>query len=342
MGAESPEDSRKPTCVVVDTSVWRAEPLLKTPLGVTLVYTLSRRGGVVGLPEVVELELKGQMVEAGLEAADKARGPLHMLRTLTDDLFLAAELPTRDKLSQKVDERMAQLARVLIREPFTVEHAKAALAMVNSKLPPNGEKNQQFKDSAIWQAVLALSLRYSTVLLTNDKAFFRDKDPAKGLARNLVEDCIKAGTDVRAFYGIGPYLEALKGDEPEFDRERAKELIVPAVMPRLKLEAERYMSVPTDLLAASISAFPTEKADRLAIDYTLRFRVECVSPEDREIAGIPNTGIVYGSGYFVPKENDLTDHYIQRIALIGRQSRGTRDFKDYKHAFAIPRPLEGD
>jgi len=204
MGAESTQDSRKRICVVVDTCVWRAEPLLKTPLGVTLVYTLSRRGGVVGLPEVVELELKSQIVEAGLEAANKARGPLHILRTITDVPSLGTDLPTQVTLSQKVDERIAQLAPVLAREPFTAEHAKAALAMVNAKLPPNGEKNQQFKDSAIWQAGLALSLRYSTVLLTHDKAFFRDKDPANGLANNLIEDCSKAGTAIKGFDGIGP------------------------------------------------------------------------------------------------------------------------------------------
>jgi hypothetical protein len=342
MGDESPQDSRKPICVVVDTSVWRAEPLLKTPLGVTLVYTLSRRGGFVGLPEVVELEFKKQIVEAGLEAANKARGPLHMLHTLTDNPFFGTELPTQDKLSQIVNERMAQLAPVLIREPFTVEHAKAALAMVNSKLPPNGEKSQQFKDSAIWQAVLALSLRYSTVLLTNDKAFFRNRNPASGLAENLVDDCTNAGTAVKGFDGIGPYLKTLKGDEPEFDRERAKELIVAVVMPRLKLEAERCMCVPTELLHASIEAFPTESSDRLAIDYTLTFNLECVSPEYRAAQGTPDRGIVHGSGYFVPEDNNLTDHYIQRIALIGRGRRGARDFKDYYDSFAIPRPLSWD
>ncbi len=340
MIAASPHGSGKPICVVVDTCVWRAEPLLKTPLGVTLVYSVSRRGDVIGLPEVVELELKKQIVEAGLEAADKARGPLHILRTLVDDHFLGTHLPTRDKLSKSVDKRIAQLDPVLVREPFTLQHAKAALAMVNAKMPPN-EKNQQFKDSAIWQAALALSVRYSTVLLTNDKAFFRDRDPEKGFAENLVEDCTKAGTAVRGFYGIGPYLEALRVDEPEFDRERAKELILAVAMPRLKLEAERYLSQPTDLLNESIEAFPTENPDRLAIDYTLTFKLDPISsesPRNRD----DERGIVHGSGYFLPKENALTDHYIQRIAIKSPGSFSARAFKDYDGSFAFPRPLAWD
>ena len=341
MAPESLQESPRSICVVVDTSVWRAEPLLKTPLGVTLVYSVSRRGGVVGLPEVVELELKGQIVEAGLEAAERARGPLHILRTLTDDLFFTAELPTADMLTQKVEERIAQLGPVLAREPFTVEHAKAALAMVNAKVPPNGEKDQQFKDSAIWQAVLALSLRYSTVLLTNDKAFFRDRNPEKGLALNLVDDCARAGTDVKGFYGIGSYLEALKGEEPEFDREEAKKLILPVALQRLKGEAEPYKRAPTEVLDFSISAFPTEDPDRLAIDYTLTVKLDPVSPE-YQVRGEDYRGAVHGSAYFLPKERKLTDHYIQRIAIKSPWTFFIRSFEDYDGAFAFPRPLSWD
>src|SRR4051794_7808254 len=158
MSTEAAQDGRKPVCVVVDTSVWRAEPLLKTPMGLTLVYTLSRLKGFIGLPEVVEFELKRQIAETGLEAADKVRGPLLTLRTLTDDQFLGTELPTRETLEKTVDERLEKLSRILIREAFTLEHAKAALEMVNVKAPPN-QNNQQFKDSAIWRAVLSLSSR---------------------------------------------------------------------------------------------------------------------------------------------------------------------------------------
>jgi hypothetical protein len=341
MDAEFPQDSPKPICAVVDTSVWRAEPLLKTPLGVTLVYTLSRRGGVVGLPEVVELELKGQIVEAGREAAGKASGPLHMLHTLTDDPSLATGLPSADKLRQKVEERIAQLDPVLAREPFTVEHAKAALAMVNAKEPPS-DRNQQFKDCAIWQAVLALSLRYSTVLLTNDKAFFRNRDPEKGLAENLVKDCTKAGTNVKGFYGIGPYLKALESDEPEFDRNSVKELIIPVAMQRIKREAERCKTVPTEPCDFSISAFPTANPDRLAIDYSFNFKLDCVSSEYEAALGIPDRGIVHGSAYFLPKDNNLTDHYVQGIVLKGRSSRHIRSFKDYDAAFAFRRQLSWD
>lgn len=338
MGAELTNQSPKPICAVVDTSVWRKEPLLKTPLGLAFVYELSRRGGVLGLPEVVELELKATLVEAGRDAAAAASGHLHTLHTITDDPFLVTPLPNEDKLRQKVEERLTQLDPLLVREPFTVEQAKAALAMVNAKVPPNGEKNQQFKDSAIWQAVLVLSLRYSTALITTDNAFFRNRDPEKGLAENLVEDCSKAGRDIKGFCGIGAYLSALRGEKPEFDRDKVRELITPVAMKRLKAEAERCRTIPGELLDCTISGFPTNDPDRIAIDYEMIFRIDC-SPEDGAVLGIPDRGTVYGSAYFLPKDSSLTDHYVQEIHLRGRGNHSGRSFRDYDAAFPIPRPL---
>src|SRR6476660_2838369 len=148
--------AKKPLCAVVDTSVWRAQPLLNTPLGRTLVYTVRRQGGVIGLPEIVENELKPQIVEAGRDSIEKVRGPLGVIHTITGDSNFQIEFPSDDAIGQLVDERLNELAPAIVREPFSVEHAKAALEMVNAKLPPN-DKNQQFKDSAIWQATLSLS-----------------------------------------------------------------------------------------------------------------------------------------------------------------------------------------
>ena len=342
MGAEVPKDSPKPICVVVDTSVWRAELLLKTPLGVTLVYTMHRQGGVIGLPEVVERELKAQIIEAGFEAADKAGGPVPAcFGPLPTIPFFSIPIPTRKQLSEKVDERLAQLAPVLTREPFTLEHAKAALEMVAPEMQPNGE-DRQFKDSAIWQAVLALSLRHSTVLLTNDKSFFRDKDPVKGLASNLIGDCTKASTSVQGYLGIGSYLKAIESAVPEFDRERAKELILPAATPLLGVEAERYKLAPAELLECSISAFPTESPDRLAINYTLAFKLDPVSLDYRVMGLDDPRGIIHGSGYLLPKKMVLTDHYVQRVAIKSQHSLYARSFEDSDGTYAFPRPLPWD
>lgn len=328
----------KPVCVIVDTSVWRAEPLLKSPMGRTLVYTITRRSAVLGLPEVIELELKKQIVEAGLEAVAKARASLQILSTLTWNPTLLAMLPTAEILGNLVDEQLTKLALFTIRVPFTLEHAKAALTMVNRKLPPNGDKDQQFKDSAVWQAVLELLPRYSVALLTLDKAFFLDRDPRKGLATNLIADCDRIGSSVTAYPGITPYLESLKDDAPEFDQTRVTEGVLPEALERLKAEAMRSGLTPSKLQSARVIGFKTDAPGRVAVDYTLKFGLAALAdaaPIDPELRGF-----VHGSVYLTMGDSLLTDHYIQSIKVVNRNGFTGRDFRDYDSAFPIPRPID--
>src|SRR4051794_8712257 len=116
-------EGRKPDCVVVDTSIWRADPLLRGPMGVTLIYTLSRQGGRLGLPEVVESELKKQIVEVGREARAETASGARIL-TLLSNRHHFAENPDDKTLESYVDLRLKELEPLLCRETFTLEHAK--------------------------------------------------------------------------------------------------------------------------------------------------------------------------------------------------------------------------
>jgi len=60
--------SSQQTFVLVDTSVWRAQPLLRTPLGDALIHYVRRTGSKIALPEVVELEVTKQLFRAVSEA----------------------------------------------------------------------------------------------------------------------------------------------------------------------------------------------------------------------------------------------------------------------------------
>ena len=127
---------------------------------------------------------------------------------------------------------------MLVRVPFTFEHAKAALNMVIAKSPPNMPRDQQFKDSAIWQAVLTLSRDYTVRLLSNDRGFLVDRsDPTKGLAANLLEDSRRAGATITVHCDLPSCLKAITCDVSSFDQARLVSLITDALMPRLRAEA---------------------------------------------------------------------------------------------------------
>jgi hypothetical protein len=329
---------QKPDCVVVDTSIWRSDPLLRGPMGVTLVYVLSRQEGRLALPEVVESELKKQIVEVGREARAKVDEGARILSLLTDRVY-ASDSPDDEFLEACVDSRLKELEPLLLREAFTLEHAKAALAMVNARIPPNGPKDQQFKDSAIWQAALSVAARHSTHLVTKDKAFFAERDTAKGLAANLLIDCRRAGVTINLHSDIASCLKALTADEPPVDRERVAELIQAAVLNLLRVQAEKQRFEVTGPVETKIKAFRTVTPDRIAIDYTLITGIVdgpslgCSPREDAR-------GIAHGSCYYLPALQTLEGHLVQQISLRHKSGSNTRTFREYDAAYPFPRPLD--
>ena len=340
MTADSDVAHPKPDCVVIDTNVWVSQLLLKTPVGMSLVYTLGRQQGFIGLPEVIERELSKHILEHGQDAADKIEKGSSILNTLTDSPTFP--LPaTLIKLEQVVKTRLADLAPILRRVPLTLAHATAALNMVDAKVPPNAEKNQQFKDSAIWQAVLDLARQYTVHFITNDKGFFLDRDTSKGLAVNLQEDCTAANGNVTPYCDLRSCLEAISSDRPQFDRDRLKSLIESFAIPKLQNEVTRWRYVFKELLNTDIMAFRTEDPDRIAMDYTIAMRCELEASVthdfDRE-----GRGVAYGSCYYERMSDSISNGFIQQIRLSTQISKHTREFRYEDSSIPFPRPLPWD
>jgi hypothetical protein len=343
---------RKADCLVIDSNVWRSELLLKTPVGVSLVYTLGRQHGFIGLPEVVEGELTRQVMEVGDEARQRFENSSRILNILTDSpcgAFLPSETDVRKKVADRIDE----LAPLTVRVPFTLEHAKAALEMVNARMPPNGEKNQQFKDSALWQAVLTLSSDYCVHLVTNDRAFLLDRgDPSKGLARNLQADCDNLSTQVGIYCDLRTCLMAIRSDAPTIDTSRVLSSILPALEIPLRTESTRVRVVPGEVLNTDIEAYRIPAAGRLAIDYIVTNECE----EDGALAndGCTNRAvrtniraIVHGGCYYDPNAGAVFDNMIQRITIKwdyvgGGCGSNTRDYEPRDLPTVYHRPIAYD
>jgi hypothetical protein len=312
------DTKRKPDCVVIDTNIWRSDLLLKTPMGQSLVYALQRQGGRIGLPEVIEAELIGQVVECGLEAAKKFAESSRIINALTDPPF-PATVPTRPDLEKKVNERLTELTPILHRVPFTFEHAKAALNMVIAKLPPNGLGDQQFKDSAMWQAVLTLSRDYNARLVSNDRAFLLDRgDPSKGFAPNLLEDCQRVGATITVHCDLASCLKAITGSAPSIDQARLVSLITDSVTPRLRAEAARHRSRIIEPSDIKTQVFRTAKTSHLAVDYLITARCASVVTDDR----IDCLTIARGSCYYDPEANSIFGEFLWSLEFEWRHPSG--------------------
>lgn len=265
---------QKPICVVIDTSIWRQDSnlLLRTTMGSALIYILKQSSGKIGLPEIIEEELIKNTVERGLEAVEKVNQGFKALEIIRG-FRCPYEVPDRAELEAAVRERLTELDDLIVRIPFTFEHAKSALRRINEKSQPNGESNQQFKDSAIWEAILSVLSLYTVHFISGDNHFFKDrKRDNEKLADNLLDDCIKMRGTVHIYNNMASCLKVLQKNVPPLDYSdillKIDELI--NLILRRELASEIGFEITgLAIKLSSVSAFFTEIKGKLALNFEL-------------------------------------------------------------------------
>jgi predicted nucleic acid-binding protein len=183
----SQENTAKPICLFFDANIWRKEQLLNSSIGAALLYSLSRLGGRIALPEVTEKEVIWRTVITGREAVNDIRKNLAMVRSLigtTDEI----ELPPDTAFEEAAKTRFGELDDILIRVETTLDHYRSALRRVIEASAPNTTK-EQYRDSLLWEAVVQLLPHYRVVLITNDFDFCESRKFEKGLAKDLIKEC---------------------------------------------------------------------------------------------------------------------------------------------------------
>ncbi len=283
--------SSKQVCVVLDTNVLISKRLLRTPIGRALLSTLKRLNGKLGLPEVVESELLKNVVKVGFAAASKVSNNLETVQTLLGHPS-SYKSPTKQDFQKSVNERLEELSDLIRRVPFGFEHAKKALERVIDGTPPNYQNNQQFKDSAIWEAVLDLAKKYNVFFITADKGFFEDRDPSKGLAKCLLEELQNKQLNVTIFDKINTCLESLEEITPPIPTKDIVSSIDMLINDKLKNIAAKHIFVLVSLSEYAISAFPMSKHGLLAITYSIEYTLREQMEPAPQLRYEPNLAVI--------------------------------------------------
>ena len=298
--------------VVLDTNVWLSTKLLNTPVAAALLFALRRAGRLIGLPEVVETEIVKNVRRAGQEAVAQVRkgyDAIGVLMGTRDDY----RVPTEDEFGGRITERLAELVSLLHRVPFTADHAREALRRVNEESPPNGPKNQQFKDSAIWEAVRELAATGTAVdLITDDRGFFENRDTGKGMARNLAAECAEGSLKIRLFPELDAYLGSLKQELPAFDTAKIAQRIASTVDESLRSHALAKGFEVGSLESHKLSAFVTERINTLALSWALVYEgFDPADPAGPDVVG--DRILVRGSAYLDYVADSISKVQLQAI-----------------------------
>ncbi|MBA2280461.1 MAG: DUF4935 domain-containing protein [Acidimicrobiia bacterium] len=255
--------------VLVDTNLWISHRLLTSPVASSFLYFLARTEGLLVVPEVVEREVRRNAERLGAEAVRAIADGLSEIRHY---LGSAPEvtLPKSGQFEAGFARRMASLSDLVLRVGFTEQHARGALDRVIDGTPPNAPKNQQFKDSAIWEAALEVaSARDRLDLLTADNGFYRDPGSPE-LAPPLMAEVAQRGLRVHAHRRLEDWISEVQGSTPALDREAIADVIERELRDTIEPATTKH-GFSVGGRSVSIEAFATEHPWQLAITFGLTY-----------------------------------------------------------------------
>jgi hypothetical protein len=311
--------SSQQTFVLVDTSVWRAQPLLRTPLGDALIHYVRRTGSKIALPEVVELEVTKQLFRAVSEARLQAENSFGVLQRVMGQMP-EFKLPSDEEAREAIKQRLDDLVDIIERVPFSLEHARGALQRVFDETPPNAPKNQQFKDSAIWEAARELAGRRPVLFVTDDKGFFEGRDPTKGVARVLREE-IDGGVDIRVFYGLRACLEAVQDAVPMLDRDAVAKQLDEMLTTQVNAYLARDGWVATEPSAIDLDVFATGHPSQVTLSFRAEYPLGDLRPDENRMSP---AAIVQATGTYDLKTNKVIDVILDALNTEWTDSGGER------------------
>lgn len=169
--------------VVLDTNIWLKELALSTGVGAAFRFYMKRRAARLAVPDVVRLEVQAHLRRTIAEATeDVARGNRQLL-----SLFGSMKeiiLPTPGEVDALVMGVFSGLGLDIIEVPLSLESARSSFLKTIEKMPPS-DKTQEFKDGVLWEDCLGLLDQEDVLLVSQDKAFYVNREYGKGLADNL-------------------------------------------------------------------------------------------------------------------------------------------------------------
>lgn len=252
--------------------------MLRHSSGSAFRFFLRRQNARLVVPEVVRREVEKNLATQLIEAASRMRKDhtklLRILGTLKELV-----LPSDDELRTAAKEAIEHTRIDVVEVPFTIESASSSLDKCIAGDPPNGPKNQQFKDGVIWADCLRLADEGPVHLVTNDSGFYKGKDISNGLAPNLKAEAEQAKFRIIISHELQSVLEKLQVDVPiDYDQISA------TFLPNLQgveipmLERDGFSLGP--LQSGKHQFFATDDPGIVHLEFSLEY--ECTNVDGRK------------------------------------------------------------
>lgn len=193
--------------VVFDSNIWLSALGLRSSVAAATKFFIRHQKARVAIPEVVRLEVTRNLSNHLNRHINQIRDDYRQVLTAFGTLRELV-LPSRTEVDQKVSELFESLNVPTFDVPFSLASARSSFEKTLNKVAPS-DKSQEFKDGVLWADCLELLKRGPVVLVTADKAFYRDRQFDKGLAPNLAEEAQTYPNSIRVVSELTQLLETL-------------------------------------------------------------------------------------------------------------------------------------
>jgi len=273
--------------VVFDSNVWISGLALTSNVGSAIRFYLRARTARIGLPEVVKLETEFHLRTTLAEHINKIQSSHRQLLAVFGRLKEVV-LPTAQEVEAMISKVFSNLGVEIEEFPFTLESAKASLIRAVQKVPPS-DKNQQFKDGVLWEDCLAMLRKEPVFLVTDDRAFYKNRETKLGLADELSQDLNGSPNDLKIFPSLGDVLSQI-GTGVQIDPASLIAAYLNFHGEKMKTMADKHAFVLDGEPTANLDVFATEKPASLYITFAVELPCSDATNEGRMGAKIVARG----------------------------------------------------
>lgn len=196
--------------VVLDSNIWISELGLKSTLGAAVRFYLKRNDAVLAVPEVIKLEsernLRNRLIEYITSIRKSHSGLLSVFGTLKEIV-----LPEQSDVDVVIQGLFANLDVRVVDVPFSLESARSSFLKTIDKVPPS-DKSQQFKDGVLWSDCISLLGKDDVHLVTEDKAFYENRQYLNGLASNLKDEIEALDNTLYLYHSLHELMKSIQSD----------------------------------------------------------------------------------------------------------------------------------
>jgi len=284
--------------VVFDTNIWLSELGLRSPTAAAARFYLKHHGARVGIPEVIRLEVEQNLTSRLMKHIEDIRSAYRQLLTAFGTLREII-LPDEEQVRQKIPELFESMQVERIDVPFTLDSARSSFLKTILKQAPS-HQSQQFKDGVLWADCLKLAANDEVVLVTADKAFYKDQTYSKGLSVMLHDEAQGLPFRIRVLPAVADLLDSVKipiAIDPDLLQAFFIEQYRDSVLGTL----ERQGFSLADRTAFSYNIFATEDPALLFLDFTIEIQCDDVRGDGRTDARLR----LKGDGSYLPDSREF-------------------------------------